>query len=139
MAKEERTTAGDSVAIDDTGLEAVFAEVTATMGAVFAQARSTECSQDYVRALVCAPGAGSTWALAETAGHASPGRFQTLLREAVWDPADLIGQVNHLVARDLTVGEEGVLIVDETAMLKHGRSSVGVSTQHAGVTGRLEN
>jgi SRSO17 transposase len=139
VAKEQRATAGDSVAIDDAGLEAVFAEVTGTMGGLFAQVRTAECAGDYVRALVCAPEAGSTWGLAEAAGHASPGRFQALLREAVWDHEALIGQVGARVLADLAAGEEGVFIVDETAMLKHGRSSVGVSTQHAGVTGRLEN
>jgi SRSO17 transposase len=123
--KKNERPLGDSVAIDDIGLEAVFAEVSAAMGAVFAQARTTECARDYVRSLVSAPDAGSTWALAEAAGHASPGRFQALLREAVWDPADLIGRINRLVARDLAVGEEGVFIVDETAMLKHGRPRSG--------------
>ena len=110
------------------------------MGGLFAQARTAACASDYVGALVCTPQAGSTWALAEAAGHATPGRFQALLREAVWDHADLIERVNGHVVAQLADGEEaGVFIVDETAMIKHGRSSVGVSTQHAGVTGRLEN
>lgn len=109
------------------------------MRPVFGQARTAECAADYVRALVCAPGAGSTWGLAEAVGHGSPGRFQALLRETSWDSADLIASVASRAAAGLAGSEEGVFIVDETAMLKHGSASVGVSTQHAGVTGRLEH
>jgi SRSO17 transposase len=139
VCKKEEAVAAASVAIDDETLRAVFGEVTGAMSGLFAQARTAQCAADYVRALVCAPQAGSTWGLAAAAGHASPGRFQALVREAVWDHARLIEQVGRRVVQDLAVGDEGVFIVDETAILKHGSASVGVSTQHAGVTGRLEN
>ncbi|MCD0446439.1 transposase [Glycomyces sp. A-F 0318] len=139
MSNKEEVVAAASVAIDDDGLRRVFTETIDSISGVFAQARTAACGADYVRALVCAPEAGSTWGLAEASGHRTPGRFQALLREAVWGHAGLIEQVNLRVVQDLSVGEEGVFIVDETAMLKHGSASVGVATQHAGVTGRLEN
>lgn len=139
VCNERELAAAASVAIDDECLQAVFDDVTGAMRPVFGQARTAACAADYVRALVCAPEAGSTWSLAEAVGHRSPGRFQALLRETSWDSADLVASVASRAAADLAGSEEGVFIVDETAMLKHGSASVGVSTQHAGVTGRLEN
>lgn len=139
MCKNEELAAEASVAIDDAALAATFETVTEPMRGLFAQARTAECATDYMRALATAPEAGSMWGLAEAVGHASPGRFQALVREAAWNRPDLIEQINARVRTDLAGPEEGVLIVDETAALKHGSCSVGVSNQHAGMTGRLEN
>jgi hypothetical protein len=60
----------------------------------------------------------------------------TLLREAVWDHTGLIGQVAARVAADLAEGEEGVLIVDETAMLKQARH-LGLMVSDSGVSLRV--
>lgn len=79
------------------------------------------------------------WSLAEHAGHTHPGRMQTFLCRGAWDPAALEAQVRERVLADLEDPEDGVLIVDDTQMIKKGRMSVGVAPQHCGLTNQTEN
>ena len=79
------------------------------------------------------------WTLAEQAGHAHPGRIQTFLCRGAWDGAVLEAQVRELVVESLGDAEDGVLIVDDTALVKKGTKSVGVAPQHCGATNQVEN
>lgn len=79
------------------------------------------------------------WTLAEHAGHTHPGRMQTFLCRGAWDLAALEARVRDLVLADLEDPEDGVLIVDDTQMIKKGRMSVGVAPQHCGLTNQTEN
>ena len=65
------------------------------------------------------------WTLAEQAGHAHPGRIQTFLCRGAWDGAALEEQVRQMVVESLGDAEDGVLIVDDTALVKKGTKSVG--------------
>ena len=81
------------------------------------------------------------WQIAAHAGHVSPDRQQKLLAEAAWSAdalRDLVREqvVTHLGAEQ--AGGHAVLVVDETAALKKGDKSVGVSYQYAGITGQVE-
>ena len=42
-------------------------------------------------------------------------------------------------AQQLVGGPDAVLIVDDTALLKHGKCSVGVARQDAGAAGKTAN
>jgi len=79
------------------------------------------------------------WTLAEQAGHTHPGRIQTFLCRGAWDAAALEAHVRDLVVQTLGDDQDGVLIVDDTQMIKKGVKSVGVAPQHCGSTNQIEN
>ena len=79
------------------------------------------------------------WTLAEQAGHAHPGRIQTFLCRGAWDGAALEAQVRLMVVESLGDAEDGMLIVDDTQLVKKGTKSVGVAPQHCGATNQVEN
>ena len=79
------------------------------------------------------------WTLAEQAGHTHPGRMQTFLCRGAWDAAALEAHVRDLVVETLGDDQDGVLIVDDTQMVKKGVKSVGVAPQHCGLTNQIEN
>lgn len=71
-------------------------------------------------------------------------QYQHFLSNSTWNPVPVV----HQVARDMSAVCEGQkrktglptgLIVDESATVKKGRSSVGVGRQYAGVVGKVEN
>ena len=55
-----------------------------------------------------------------------------------WDPAPL-EQVLAEKAQRMVGGPEAVLIIDDTALLKQGKRSVGVARQYAGAAGKTTN
>jgi SRSO17 transposase len=79
------------------------------------------------------------WTLAEAAGHAHPGRVQTFLCRGAWEAAALEAHVRDLVVETLGDDQDGVLIVDDTQIVKKGTKSVGVAPQHCGATNQIEN
>jgi SRSO17 transposase len=79
------------------------------------------------------------WTLAEHAGHTHPGRMQTFLCRGAWDATALESLVRDLVVEAIGDPDDGVLIVDDTQMIKKGRVSVGVAPQHCGLTNQTEN
>ena len=77
------------------------------------------------------------WMLAEQAGLERPYRIQSLLGRSTWDS----NQLSTLI-RDQAVdalGDNGVLVIDETGFVKKGDRSVGVARQYSGTAGRIEN
>ena len=79
------------------------------------------------------------WTLAEAAGHTHPGRIQTFLCRGAWDATALEAHVRDLVVETMGDPVDGVLIVDDTQMIKKGGKSVGVAPQHCGLTNQTEN
>jgi SRSO17 transposase len=62
-------------------------------------------------------------------------RLQHLLTDAAWDPQALDQQrVQALVAQSPPAG---LLVLDDTGLPKHGRSSVGVARQYSGTLGKV--
>src|SRR6266849_9492605 len=121
---------------DNAWLGKLRGELCALIAPVFAQARSRFAAFAYVGALLAEPGdRKSCWQLGEAAGHRTPRRMQALLAEYRWDwKAALKGLQRFIVTH---LGDpEAVLVLDETAELKKGQMTVGVSRQHAGITGQ---
>jgi SRSO17 transposase len=78
------------------------------------------------------------WQLAEQAGETTPDGMQRLLTTARWDPDALRDNVRAYVVEHM--GDPGgVLVVDETGLLKKGGKSAGVQRQYSGTAGRIEN
>ena len=64
--------------------------------------------------------------------------MEWLLGGAKWDADALRDRVRDYVVATLG-GEDGVLIADDTQVIKKGDKSVGVARQHCGATGQTEN
>jgi SRSO17 transposase len=79
------------------------------------------------------------WQLAEQVGERSPDGVQRLLRTARWDADGVRDDLRDYVVAHLGDAATGVLIVDETGVLKKGSKSVGVARQYSGTAGRIEN
>ena len=74
------------------------------------------------------------WQLAEVLGERGPHGVQRLLAEADWDAEAVRDDLRRYVLEHL--GEEaGILVVDETGLLKKGKKSAGVAPQYSGTAG----
>jgi len=114
-------------------------ELHAAIAPVFAQARSRFAAFAYVGALLAEAGdRRSCWQLAEAAGHAPPRRMQALLGEHAWDWQAALTALQRFILGHLG-DPEAVLVAGETTELKKGEMTAGVSRQHAGITGQVEN
>src|SRR5829696_9026023 len=63
--------------------------------------------------------------------------MQRLLRTADWDADAVRDELRSYVVERL--GPGGVLIVDETGLIKKGARSAGVARQYTGTTGKIDN
>ncbi|WP_037869002.1 IS701 family transposase [Streptomyces sp. SPB074] len=121
------------VAVWSAELEAVFARVAGR----FARADLRWRMRDYVRGLLARVARKNGWQLAEWAGHRSPDGFQRLLNSSVWDADAVRDDVREYVAEVL--GDDGVLIIDDTGFIKKGITSAGVGRQYTGTSGKIDN
>jgi SRSO17 transposase len=126
----------------DRSAKAVDARLEAVLGEVLAQRRSVATAVDYVRTLT--PGVkANCWSLAEAAGHESWHRMQALLGSYRWGWRALRDRLPVLAGAWLPSDQDDLIgpgiAIDETAQLKHGNATAGVSPQHAGCTGKVEN
>ena len=139
MTQQNQQVAAAAIVEDQAWLGELQEELRAAIAPVFAQARSRLTAFAYVAALLAAGGdRRSCWQLAEAAGHGSPRRMQALLGERAWDwKAALKGLQRFILAHLADPG--AILVLDETAELKKGTMTAGVSRQHAGITGQVEN
>src|SRR5437879_918580 len=64
--------------------------------------------------------------------------MEWLLNGAAWDTDVLRDRVRDYVMEHLG-SPDGVLIADDTQVIKQGDKSVGVARQHCGLTGQIEN
>ncbi|THV35249.1 IS701 family transposase [Glycomyces buryatensis] len=115
------------------GIEAVFD----AMADLFAGRPAHLNARDYVRGLLAPLERKNCATIAEWAGHASPDRLHYLLERAVWDERALRVRLATLAVECL--GDQGILIFDETGDLKKGVRSLGVARQYTGTAGRVEN
>lgn len=93
---------------------------------------------DFVRGLLSDVPRKNSWQIAEYLGYESPSPLEWLLNGAVWDVDELRDVIRNYVVEHLG-SPRGILIADDTQVIKKGRSSVGVSHQHSGLTGQIEN
>jgi SRSO17 transposase len=64
--------------------------------------------------------------------------MQALLAEQAWDWTAALKALQRFILPHLG-DAEAIVVLDETAELKKGTMTVGVSRQHAGITGQVEN
>ena len=86
-------------------------------------------------------GPGTRKSIEPMAGRVCPGQTQQLrhfISTSPWSTAPL-EQVLRKTADALVGGKDAVLLVDDTALPKQGKHSVGVKRQHCGVLGKQAN
>ena len=108
------------------------------LGRHFARRETRQHLRAYLTGLLSPLGRKNGWQLAEQAGDATPYGLQHLLDRAKWD-ADAVRDDLQAYVRTHLGHPGGVLVIDETSVLKKGAHSVGVGVQYSGVTGKLEN
>jgi SRSO17 transposase len=78
------------------------------------------------------------WQLAEYGGYEHPRTIQRVLDRSVWDADAVRDDLREQVIAELG-DPDGVLVVDETGVVKKGTKSCGVARQYSGTAGRIEN
>src|SRR3712207_389265 len=112
-------------------------EVHRRIAGVFARAEPRARVLAYLRGLLGQLERKNGWTLAEAAGEVSPDGMQRLLRTADWN-ADVVRNELRAYVVD-RLGPGGVLIIDETRVLKKGTRSAGVARHFTGTTGKIDN
>jgi SRSO17 transposase len=93
---------------------------------------------DLVRGLLADVARKNSWQLADHVGHRWAHRLAWLLNGASWDADALRDEIRDYVVEHRG-GPDGVLIADDTQVIKKGVKSVGVAPQYCGATGQVEN
>jgi SRSO17 transposase len=117
---------------------ALSALTTEIAGPLFNRPEPRVTFADFVRGLLADVNRKNAWQLADHLGHANPGRIEWLLNGAAWDADALRDRVRDYVMEHLG-SPDGVLIADDTQVIKQGDKSVGVARQYCGLTGQVEN
>jgi SRSO17 transposase len=120
------------------GWESRLRELTGRMGHLFARPEPRQVFGDLVEGLLSDLEKKNCWTLAQRAGHCHPGRMQAFLSRGAWSSDALEAEVRDYVVEHLG-NPGGVLIIDDTQMIKKGDKSVGVAPQHCGATNQIEN
>ncbi len=115
----------------------MFDQVMARIAGRFRRVEPRASARAYLLGLLSQAERKNCWQLAEQAGHVRPGPMQRLLRYARWDADAVRDDIRTYAVEHL--GDDGVLIVDETGFLKKCRASAGVQRQYTGTAGRIEN
>ena len=100
-------------------------------GSLFTRPEPRATFADLVRGLLADVPRKNSWQLAEHVGHGSAYRLEWLLGGAKWDADALRDRVRDYVVATLGA-EDGVLIADDTQVIKKGVKSVGVAPQPPG-------
>jgi SRSO17 transposase len=139
VKSQDQQVAAGAIVGDGAWLDRLQGELRGALAPVFAQARSRLTAFAYIGALLAEPGdRKSCWQPAERAGHATPRRMQALLAGHAWEWEAALKALQRFTLTHLG-DRQAVLVVDETAELKQGDKKVGVTRQHAGITGQAEN
>ena len=119
--------------------EADLEELTDGLRHLFRRTEPHATFKKFIRGLPADVARKNAWELAEYAGLDTPRPVEHLLDLAVWDVEELRAVVRDLVVENLGDGRDSVVVIDDTQVIKQRTESVGVSRQHCGATGQVEN
>src|SRR6516165_3375323 len=112
--------------------------VGARIGSRFARSEPRRRALAYLRGLLSDAERKNGWQMAEYLGDPTPDGVQHLLARADWDPDAVRDDLTRYVGESLG-DPDGVLVVDETGLLKKGTKSAGLARQYSGTAGRIDN
>src|SRR5579871_5476885 len=115
-----------------------LAQVQERIGPHFRRSEARTRMGRFLHALLAPVERKNGWQLAEELGERSPHGVQRLLAEADWDEHAVRDELRHYVVDHLG-DADGVLVVDETGVLKKGKKSAGVANQYSGAAHGLAN
>jgi SRSO17 transposase len=113
-------------------------EVKGRMRPLFAQDRAAMNAGLFLDGLLGNERRKTGWMRAEAAGDPGPWRQQALLGRDRWDADALRDMVREYVIEQLA-DDDAVLVVDETGLLKQGKSTCGAARQYTGSAGKITN
>jgi DDE superfamily endonuclease len=109
------------------------------IGHRFVRSEARERVRRYLLGLLGRVERKNGWQMAEAIGEHDPQGVQRLLNAAEWDAEEVRDDLREYVLEHLVEEETGVLIVDETGILKKGNKSVGVARQYTRTAGDTVN
>jgi SRSO17 transposase len=116
-----------------------FGELHRRIGHRFCRSEARERVRRYLLGLLGRVERKNGWQMAEAIGEHDPQGVQRLLNCARWDADEVRDDLREYVLEHLAEEASGVLIVDETGLLKKGEKSVGVARQYTGTAGDTVN
>jgi SRSO17 transposase len=129
----------DGVGVGDVGSRAADLEqLHERIGRRFFRCEPRRRAFGFLRGLLSGVDRKNGWQLAEGVGEATPDGVQRLLATARWDADGVRDDLRSYVVEHLGAAD-GVLVVDETGVIKKGTKSVGVQWQYCGTVGRIDN
>jgi SRSO17 transposase len=115
-----------------------LAELVGRIGPHFRRAEVRKRVGRYLQGLLAVVERKNGWQLAEELGEANAHGVQRLREEADWDEEAVREELHTYVLEQL--GEPaGILVGDETGLVKKGKKSAGVARQSSGTAGRREH
>src|SRR6266699_3918436 len=104
----------------------------------FVRQESHQQTLAYLQGLMSLVERKNGWQVAEELGEATPYAMQHLLDRARWD-CDGVRDALRAYVHEMLADPKGVVVIDETGLLKKGCKSAGVQRQYSGTAGRIEN
>jgi len=118
--------------------EALVQQVLTQLRPHFRRQAAHQHAADYLRGLIADVERKNGWQLAEHADYRHPRGIQRVLDRYVRDHRAVRDDLRRYVVAEL--GDPGgVLVVDETGLVKQGKHSVGVARQYCGTLGKIAN
>ena len=127
-----------TVPVEVARAEAEIEALTARLRPHFRRGAAHWHAGEYVGGLLGPVERKNGWQLAEHVGHRHPRTIQRVLDRSAWDADAVRDDLREQVIAEL--GDEGgVLVIDETGVIKKGAKSCGVARQYSGTAGRIED
>jgi SRSO17 transposase len=136
LAADERQAEGVLAAVGEVrALDAIHARI----AGYFHRREMRERARRYLEGLLTPVERKNSWQLAEGLSESGPQGVQRLFTDADWDAEAVRDELRTYVVDHLADEPSGVLVIDETGVVKKGTKSAGVARQYSGTAGRREN
>jgi SRSO17 transposase len=136
--QEALSTTTDATARTIEGGLAYLADLTRRLAPYVARSESRQRASASLQGLLSSAARKNSWQVAEVCGEPTPYGFQYLLNRADGDADAVRAELRTSVSQHLG-DPTGVLVLDETGLVKKGRDSAGVARQYTGTVGKVEN
>ena len=135
MAAQDRIAGSAAVAVWSAALDELHGRIAGR----FARSEARQRARLDMMGLLGRVKRKNGWQLAEAIGEKDPRGVQRLLHSAEWDADAVRDDLREYVVEHLADEGTGILIADETGLLKKGEKSVGVARQYTGTAGDTVN
>jgi SRSO17 transposase len=131
-------TTTDATASSLEGGRASFADMVRRLAPHFTRSQSRQRVMAYLHGLLSETERKNSWQVAAVCGEPTPYGFHYVLARADWD-AEAVCDALRIYSIQHLGDPHGVLVLDETGLVKNGCHSAGVARQSTGTVGNVEN